>query len=126
MLRTSLSWATLSLAARPLPMRPSRLLACVPAAPMSSSIASALGNVRQKLAEAAYAAKRPAPRLVAVSKTKPVELLREAYDAGVRDFGENYVQELVSKAPEMPDDVAWRFIGSLQSNKAKTLVQGVP
>ena len=122
----SLSMATLSLAARPLPMRSTRLLACVPAAPMSSSIASALGNVRQKLAEAAYAAKRPAPRLVAVSKTKPVELLREAYDAGVRDFGENYVQELVSKAPEMPDDVAWRFIGSLQSNKAKTLVQGVP
>jgi len=63
------------------------------------------------------------PRLVAVSKTKPVEALREAYDAGVRDFGENYVQELVSKAPQMPSDVRWRFIGKLQSNKAKVLSQ---
>ena len=68
----------------------------------------------------------PAARLVAVSKTKPVALLREAYEAGHRDFGENYVQEIVEKAPLMPDDVAWRFIGKLQSNKAKLLVHGVP
>ena len=63
---------------------------------------------------------------MAVSKTKPVALLQEAYDAGQRSFGENYVQELVDKAPQMPADVSWRFIGKLQSNKAKALVQGVP
>jgi hypothetical protein len=114
-------------------------------------------------------------RLVAVSKTKPVELLRQAYEAGQRDFGENYVQvtslllsdrrkettwlsasqlslvllrlgfmhssagynshgffttfqvcsavqELVDKAPELPPDVRWHFIGHLQSNKVKVLV----
>jgi len=108
-----------------LPMRSqlARLLACAPAA---TGISGALGEVQKRLASAADAAEMPAPRLVAVSKTKPVELLREAYDAGMRDFGENYVQELVSKAPEMPNDVAWRFIGKLQSNKAKLLVHGVP
>jgi pyridoxal phosphate enzyme (YggS family) len=63
---------------------------------------------------------------VAVSKTKPTELLQAAYDAGVRDFGENYVQELVAKAPELPVDISWRFIGKVQSNKAKSLVHGVP
>ena len=91
-------------------------------------IANALQGIRSKLQEASSGAGRDGalPRLVAVSKTKPVELLRAAYDAGQRDFGENYVQELISKAPEMPDDVNWRFIGKLQSNKAKPLVQGVP
>ena len=69
---------------------------------------------------------RSQPRLVAVSKTKPVELLLEAYEAGQRDFGESYVQEVVVKAPLMPADTAWRFIGKLQSNKAKVLVKGVP
>ena len=66
--------------------------------------------------------------MVAVSKTKPVELLLEAYEAGQRDFGESYVQELVEKAQPgvMPADTAWRFIGKLQSNKAKALVKGVP
>ena len=66
--------------------------------------------------------------MVAVSKTKPVELLLEAYEAGQRDFGESYVQELMEKAQPgvMPADTAWRFIGKLQSNKAKALVKGVP
>ena len=49
-----------------------------------------------------------------------------AYDAGQREFGENYVQELVEKAPTLPDDMQWRFIGKLQSNKAQVLVEGVP
>lgn len=57
--------------------------------------------------------------LIAVSKTKPVELLQEAYDAGQRDFGENYVQELVDKHQLMPKDIRWHFIGHLQSNKVK-------
>jgi pyridoxal phosphate enzyme (YggS family) len=57
--------------------------------------------------------------LVAVSKTKPVADLQEAYDAGQRDFGENYVQELVDKVPVLPIDIRWHFIGNLQSNKVK-------
>ena len=57
--------------------------------------------------------------LVAVSKTKPVSHLMEAYNAGQRVFGENYVQELVDKQPQLPKDVAWHFIGHLQSNKVK-------
>ena len=57
--------------------------------------------------------------LVAVSKTKPAEMLQEAYDAGQRDFGENYVQELTDKAALLPKDIRWHFIGHLQSNKVK-------
>ena len=57
--------------------------------------------------------------LVAVSKTKPLEDLKVAYSAGIRDFGENKVQELQAKQPEMPDDVKWHMIGHLQSNKVK-------
>lgn len=57
--------------------------------------------------------------LVAVSKTKPAEMLQEAYDAGQRDFGENYVQELVDKEAALPKDIRWHFIGHLQSNKVK-------
>ena len=57
--------------------------------------------------------------LVAVSKTKPVSDIREAYAEGVRDFGENRVQELVEKHGELPDDIRWHAIGHLQTNKAK-------
>lgn len=57
--------------------------------------------------------------LVAVSKTKPIEDLMEAYEAGVRDFGENKVQEILAKQPEMPDDTRWHMIGHLQRNKVK-------
>ncbi|MBC7949339.1 MAG: YggS family pyridoxal phosphate-dependent enzyme [Chitinophagaceae bacterium] len=57
--------------------------------------------------------------LVAVSKTKPVEEIRELYDLGQRDFGENYVQELAEKAEQLPKDIRWHFIGHLQSNKVK-------
>jgi len=57
--------------------------------------------------------------LVAVSKTKPVEDIRELYELGHRDFGENYVQELVDKQPQLPHDIRWHFIGHLQSNKVK-------
>lgn len=57
--------------------------------------------------------------LVAVSKTKPVELLQEAYECGIRDFGENKVQELCTKQPLMPADVQWHLIGHLQTNKVK-------
>lgn len=57
--------------------------------------------------------------LIAVSKTKPVDLLQQAYEAGMRHFGENKVQEMCSKQPLMPADVHWHLIGHLQSNKVK-------
>lgn len=57
--------------------------------------------------------------LIAVSKTKPNELIKEAYSTGHRDFGENYVQELADKHAQLPDDIRWHFIGHLQSNKVK-------
>ncbi len=92
-----------------------------------SAIAQSLTNVLSRAREASLKAGREvSPRLVAVSKTKPVSDLREAYDAGQRCFGENYVQEIVDKSPELPSDVQWHFIGHLQSNKVKTLLEGVP
>ena len=57
--------------------------------------------------------------LVAVSKTKPVELIKSAYDCGQRDFGENKVQELVNKFELLPKDIKWHMIGHLQRNKVK-------
>ena len=57
--------------------------------------------------------------LIAVSKTKPVSDITELYVAGQRDFGENYVQELVGKQPQLPADIRWHYIGHLQSNKVK-------
>ncbi len=57
--------------------------------------------------------------LVAVSKTKPASDILELYELGQRDFGENYVQELVDKAAQLPGDIRWHFIGHLQSNKVK-------
>ncbi len=57
--------------------------------------------------------------LVAVSKTKPVEDILALYQAGQRDFGENYVQELCDKQPQLPSDIRWHFIGHLQRNKVK-------
>jgi PLP dependent protein len=63
--------------------------------------------------------------LVAVSKTKPPEDVSALYDRGQRDFGENYVQELVEKAGALPGDIRWHFIGHLQSNKVKQIVSFV-
>ncbi len=63
--------------------------------------------------------------LIAVSKTKPVALLKQAYDAGIRDFGENKVQELVDKLPQLPDDIRWHMIGHLQRNKVKYIIDKV-
>ncbi|KAL0310739.1 UNVERIFIED_CONTAM: Pyridoxal phosphate homeostasis protein [Sesamum angustifolium] len=90
--------------------------------------AAALRSVIQRVNQAAERAGRAPDRIrvVAVSKTKPVPLLRQVYDAGHRCFGENYVQEIVEKAPQLPEDIEWHFIGNLQSNKVKTLLTGVP
>jgi pyridoxal phosphate enzyme (YggS family) len=85
-------------------------------------------NARIQAAAAAAAAARnnnqqmSAVQLVAVSKTKPVEQLQEAYDSGQRVFGENYVQELIDKVGQLPHpDIKWHFIGTLQSNKVNAL-----
>ncbi|PNW88015.1 hypothetical protein CHLRE_01g010848v5 [Chlamydomonas reinhardtii] len=90
-------------------------------------IAAALQDVLSRMKQATERANRTHPvRLVAVSKTKPAEALQEAYDAGQRVFGENYVQEMLDKAPALPGDVQWHFIGHLQSNKVKAVLEGVP
>ncbi len=60
--------------------------------------------------------------LIAVSKTKPVSMLQEIYEEGIRDFGENKVQELASKYEEMPKDIRWHMIGHLQRNKVKQVI----
>ncbi|MBO7527765.1 MAG: YggS family pyridoxal phosphate-dependent enzyme [Clostridia bacterium] len=62
-------------------------------------------------------------KLIGVSKTKPVSVLKQAYDAGLRDFGENRVQELVAKIDELPNDIRWHMIGHLQTNKVKILLE---
>ena len=69
--------------------------------------------------------KRSEVTLISVSKTKPVEMLQEAYDTGCRDFGENKVQELVDKYEVLPKDIRWHMIGHLQRNKVKYIVDKV-
>lgn len=92
-----------------------------------SRIRENLSEVRKKIEDACERAGRSKEdvTLIAVSKTQPVERLREAYDAGVRDFGENKVQELVDKIPQLPEDIRWHMIGHLQRNKVKYIVDKV-
>lgn len=63
--------------------------------------------------------------LIAVGKTKPIEMLKEIYDAGVRDFGENKVQEICDKYGQLPFDIRWHMIGHLQRNKVKYIIDKV-
>lgn len=83
-----------------------------------------LVSVQKNIEESCERAGRNAEdvRLIAVSKTKPVGALKEAYEAGCRDFGENKVQELTEKYEELPKDIRWHMIGHLQRNKVKHLV----
>ena len=83
-----------------------------------------LESVRERLKTACTEAGRNLEEvtLIAVSKTKPLWMLEEAYEAGVRDFGENKVQELVEKAEKMPSDIRWHMIGHLQRNKVKAVI----
>ena len=83
-----------------------------------------LKNVEERVSAACKRAGRDRSEvtLIAVSKTKPIETLKEAYDLGVRTFGENKVQELDVKIPALPDDIAWHMIGHLQRNKVKYIV----
>ncbi len=76
-------------------------------------------GIKANLDSVKSAFQNPDCLLVAVSKTKPIEDLQEAYDAGIRDFGENKVQEIQEKQPLLPSDVRWHMIGHLQSNKVK-------
>ncbi len=80
--------------------------------------------VKQNIAMAAGRAGRNPEdiTLIAVSKTKPVEMIREIYDEGIREFGENKVQEITAKSAELPDDINWHMIGHLQRNKVKTVI----
>lgn len=84
-----------------------------------------LAKVKERVAAAALKANRDVNdiTLIAVSKTKPVEMVQEIYDLGIREFGENKVQEIVMKAEVMPDDINWHMIGHLQRNKVKQVIQ---
>ena len=84
-------------------------------------------HVEEKIAAAcAKSGRNPEDvTLIAVSKTKPVSMLKEAYDYGCRDFGENKVQELVDKWEQLPKDIRWHMIGHLQRNKVKYIVDKV-
>lgn len=75
------------------------------------SISQAIAQIMQEIG--------PVTRLVAVTKTKPLNLLQEAYEAGCKLFGENKVQEMAEKQEQLPKDIAWHMIGHLQTNKVK-------
>lgn len=91
-----------------------------------STIAANISTLSERINAAAQAAQRdPATiGLLAVSKTKPAEALREAYAAGLRDFGENYLQEALGKQAELADlPLCWHFIGPIQSNKTRSIAE---
>jgi pyridoxal phosphate enzyme (YggS family) len=92
---------------------------------VTAGIAARLGEVRERIARAAARAGRDpaAVRLVAVSKAQPAAAIREAWEAGQRLFGENYVQELLAKQADLGglEGLAWHFIGHLQRNKVKSV-----
>ncbi|SFU69308.1 YggS family pyridoxal phosphate-dependent enzyme [Pseudomonas sp. OV546] len=91
-----------------------------------STIADNIGQVSQRIRAAADAVQRDASsiHLLAVSKTKPAPAVREAYAAGMRDFGENYLQEALGKQAELTDlPLSWHFIGPIQSNKTRAIAE---
>ncbi len=91
-----------------------------------STIAENISTLAERIRSAAQAVQRdPASvGLLAVSKTKPASDLREAYDAGLRDFGENYLQEALGKQAELSDlSLIWHFIGPIQSNKTRAIAE---
>lgn len=90
-------------------------------------ISENLDIVKKKIQDACWKGDRSEDdvTLIAVSKTKPISMLMEAYESGCRHFGENKVQELVDKYEVMPDDVKWHMIGHLQRNKVKYIVDKV-
>lgn len=95
--------------------------------PDYSFIRENLAEVKERLDRACVRAGREPgeARLIAVSKTKPAAMLEEAYNAGIRDFGENRVQELLEKSEVLPPDIRWHMIGHLQRNKVRDIVDKV-
>lgn len=94
------------------------------ASAVAHDVAAALKKISESVSSkcAALQIKRKV-QLLAVSKTKPASMLMQAYDAGHRHFGENYVQELVDKSKQLPEDIKWHFIGHLQTNKCRKLLE---
>lgn len=90
-------------------------------------IAEKLAAVQENINKACKNAGRSPKEvtLISVSKTKPVEMLQEAYDAGARVFGENKVQEIMDKYDQLPSDIEWHMIGHLQRNKVKYIIDKV-
>lgn len=88
---------------------------------LADNIQKILTNMANARNRGTYSAE--SVRLLAVSKTHPVEIVRQAYEAGLRCFGENRVMEMISKASKLPDDIEWHLIGHLQRNKVKEAVQ---
>ena len=90
-------------------------------------LAENLKEVEKKILEACERANRNRDevKLIAVSKTKPVSMLQEIYNEGIRFFGENKVQELTEKTEQLPEDIQWHMIGHLQRNKVKYIVDKV-
>ena len=90
-------------------------------------LANNLHKVEQNILDACKKANRSREEvtLIAVSKTKPLSMLQEVYDLGMRNFGENKVQELCDKKPQLPDDLNWHMIGHLQRNKVKQVIDKV-
>ena len=91
-----------------------------------STIADNIGQVGQRIRAAADAVQRDASsiHLLAVSKTKPAQAVREAYAAGLHDFGENYLQEALGKQADLTDlPLSWHFIGPIQSNKTRAIAE---
>ncbi len=84
-----------------------------------------IAEVREKINIAAKKGNNSNVTLIAVSKTKPVSDIEEAYTTGIRDYGENKVQELDEKYPVLPKDIKWHLIGHLQTNKVKYIVDKV-
>ncbi|CAM3988235.1 YggS family pyridoxal phosphate-dependent enzyme [Vreelandella rituensis] len=91
------------------------------------TLPASLASTRERLHLALEQAGRPlnAARLLAVSKTKPAELIRQAWQLGQREFGENYLQEALEKQTQLADfdDIVWHFIGPLQSNKTRAVAE---
>ena len=91
------------------------------------SVAENIKNVRERMNAACLRAGRDPKEvtLISVSKTKPVSMLMEAYEAGERDYGENKVQEITEKRPQIPEDAKFHMIGHLQTNKVGQVIDKV-
>lgn len=82
-----------------------------------------LQTIKDSIANINNEIKGSCAKLIGVTKTKPVEMILEAYSAGLRDFGENHTNELLAKIDELPKDIRWHMIGHLQTNKVKALLK---